>query len=301
MSFREEKYLSFKQSDVIPKLDYLEELPADEFHNLFLEVLYSGVHGFSFSMYEDGQKPDDLVTEEQISRRIDILNTYSGWVRSFATTHGHEMIPAIAKKKGMKTLVGAWLGEDHEENQKEIDNLVKLAKVGLVDVAAVGNEVLYREEMSEEKLISYINQVKEMLPNIPVGYVDAYYEFVLRPDLTEACDLVLCNCYPFWEGTSIEDSFQHLRQMYHDAKQAGNGKRVIITETGWPSKGETLGKAEPSKFNAMTYFINTFLWANDENIEVFYFSSFDESWKVSAEGEVGAYWGVWDKFERLKY
>lgn len=30
-------------------------------------------------------------------------------------------------------------------------------------------------------------------------------------------------------------------------------------------------------------------------------SSFDESWKVGAEGDVGAYWGLWDKDEKAKY
>ena len=33
------------------------------------------------------------------------------------------------------------------------------------------------------------------------------------------------------------------------------------------------------------------LLAEQENIEIFYFSSFDEAWKISDEGEVGAYWG----------
>jgi exo-beta-1,3-glucanase (GH17 family) len=28
---------------------------------------------------------------------------------------------------------------------------------------------------------------------------------------------------------------------------------------------------------------------------------FDESWKVGAEGDVGAYWGIWDKDENLKF
>ena len=39
----------------------------------------------------------------------------------------------------------------------------------------------------------------------------------------------------------------------------------------------------------------------EEGIEIFYFSSFDESWKVGAEGDVGAYWGIWDKEEKLKF
>jgi GPH family glycoside/pentoside/hexuronide:cation symporter len=57
--------------------------------------------------------------------------------------------------------------------------------------------------------------------------------------------------------------------------------------------------SEPSSSNAMKYFIQE--WAKNQNIEVFYFSSFDESWKVKQEGEVGAAWGIWDKNEKLKF
>jgi len=41
--------------------------------------------------------------------------------------------------------------------------------------------------------------------------------------------------------------------------------------------------------------------AQKENIDVFYFSSFDETWKIEKEGDVGAYWGLWDKDGNLKY
>ena len=78
-------------------------------------------------------------------------------------------------------------------------------------------------------------------------------------------------------------------------------KKVIITETGWPSFGEGLQGALPSDENAVKYFINSQVWSNDDDIEMFYFSSFDESWKVGSEGDVGAYWGLWDKNEQLKF
>ena len=113
--------------------------------------------------------------------------------------------------------------------------------------------------------------------------------------------MILCNCYPFWEGTHFNDSLQHMRQMYYSVKEVAGDKRVIISETGWPSEGESLGGAFPSKESAMKYFINTILWTHDQEIEVFYFSSFDESWKVQSEGTVGAYWGIWDSKEKLKY
>ena len=57
----------------------------------------------------------------------------------------------------------------------------------------------------------------------------------------------------------------------------------------------------PSFENAIKYFIDTCQWAEQEGIEVFYFSSFDESWKVGPEGDVGAYWGLWDEDGKLKY
>jgi len=125
------------------------------------------------SMYEDGQEPGDIITEKQVERRIKIIKPYTKWVRSFSCTEGNEHIPRIAHQNGLKTLVGAWLSDDLELNEKEIDGLISLAGEGYVDIAAVGNEVMYREELSEEQLLTYLNRVKEALPNIPVGYVDA--------------------------------------------------------------------------------------------------------------------------------
>jgi len=301
MSYRADRFLKFKESGLIPKESFFDDKSEGDIRDLFLEILYSGVHGFCFSLYEEGQKPGDIIPEAQIRRRMQILKPYTSWIRSFSCIEGNEQIPVIAKEMGLKTLVGAWLGKEADKNQQEIENLIKLAKGGFVDIAAVGNEVLYRKDLSEAELLNYIRRVKQEIPNIPVGYVDAYYEFTQRPAIADACDVILSNCYPFWEGTDLRYSLEHMRQMYHQAAIAGKGKKVIITETGWPSQGESLGNAVPSHFNAIKYFINTQLWAIDENIEVFYFSSFDESWKVGNEGTVGAYWGVWDNMGKLKY
>ena len=99
----------------------------------------------------------------------------------------------------------------------------------------------------------------------------------------------------------MEYSLLHMKQMFAQAFGAGNGKKVIITETGWPSQGGGLGSALASEENAMKYFINSQVWSAKDDIEIFYFSSFDESWKVGPEGDVGAYWGLWDKHENLKF
>jgi len=307
MSYREEHYFNPNHANHISEsgqqgVDFLN-YSSEDLVKLWRETLKKGMHGICFSMYEDGQKPGDTITEEQVERRIKILKHYAKWIRSFSCIEGNENIQRIAKKHGMKNLVGAWLGDDMEKNEQEIEGLIQLAKEGCVDIAAVGNEVLYRKDLTEQQLLDYILRVKEALRgmNIPVGYVDAYYEFSHRPAITEVCDVILSNCYPYWEGCSIDYSLAHMQQMFSIASHAGQGKKVIITETGWPSQGGSLGGAHSNAENAMKYFINAQAWSAKDNIEMFYFSSFDESWKVGAEGDVGAYWGLWDKNENLKF
>jgi exo-beta-1,3-glucanase (GH17 family) len=268
---------------------------------LFHEAMQLKMHGLCFSPYLEDQQPGMQISEEQIRRRIEIIKPHTKWIRSFSCTDGNELIPRIAKEHGLKTLVGAWLGTNDTINKKEVENLVHLAKDGFVDIAAVGNEVMYRGDLSEDELLNYLHQVKKELPDIPVGYVDAYYEFEGRPKITEACDVILANCYPFWEGCSIDYSLLYMKDMYRRALKAGQGKKVIITETGWPNIGSAFYGAQPSTKNALTYFLDAQKWSREDDIEIFYFSSFDEAWKVSSEGDVGAYWGLWDMQEKLKY
>ncbi|MDG1937325.1 MAG: glycosyl hydrolase family 17 protein [Pseudomonadales bacterium] len=294
MSKRDGKILSLSGMDV-------STANEGQLNDYFQANPEKGMHGIGFSAYEEGQKPGDELSLEQVQRRMTIIKPYVQWVRSFSCIQGNELIPMVARQQGLKTLVGAWLGDDLEKNDQELEALIKLAKDGYVDVAAVGNEVMYREDLTEEQLLDYIRRFKAAVPDVPVGYVDAYYEFEDRPAITELCDVILANCYPFWEGCSIEYSLLYMKDMYRRTEKVAAGKKVIITETGWPNKGQTFYGAVPSQENAIRYFLNTQHWAQTDEIDIFYFSSFDESWKVGAEGDVGAYWGLWDKDEKLKY
>lgn len=272
-----------------------------ELNSNFLKILNGGIHGLSFSVYLENQSPGSQIDVKQIEERMKVIKPYVKWVRSFSCIDGNELIPHIAHKYGIKTLVGAWLGKDKEKNEKEIQGVIKVAKDGDADMIAIGNEVLLRGDLSEDEIIDLIQRVKKEIPNIPIGYVDAYFKFELHQRITQVCDIILVNCYPFWEGYPIEHSLIYLKDMYQRALKAGKGKKVIIAETGWPNLGSPDREAIPSNENAIKYFINAYTWASEEKIDIFYFSSFDETWKVGAEGDVGAYWGLWDKDGNLKY
>jgi exo-beta-1,3-glucanase (GH17 family) len=226
---------------------------------------------------------------------------YVKWVRTFSCTEGNELIPKIAAEYGLKTLVGVWLEDDLENNEKELANAIKVAQAGHADLLAVGNEVLLREEMSQDQLIDYIHRAKQGAPGVPVGYVDAYFLFEDNQKVTDACDVIFANCYPFWEGYPAEHALVHMKDMYRRAQKVAPGKQVIISETGWPDQGSAERAAVPSYENAIRYFVDSYHWTQEEGIDLFYFSSFDEDWKVADEGDVGAYWGILDKDGNHKY
>ena len=295
MSYREDKLMSLAGADI-------NLLTESELKTYCKELLKNKIHGICFSVYDENQKPGDDISDEQILKKLEIIKPNVKWIRTFSCSDENMRIPILAKELGFKTLVGAWLGKDLDKNQIEIEKLIELCNDGYIDVAAVGNEVMYRKELSEEKLIEYIKYVKSKIKTeVPVGYVDAYYEFSSRPLITDTCDVILTNCYPYWEGCNIDYSLIYMKQMFYHARDVANGKRVIITETGWPSKGSSLRGANPSNKNFLKYFINAQKWSNEEDIEMFYFSSFDESWKINSEGDVGAFWGIWDNKKESKF
>ena len=280
----------------------VSRLSGKELRGQFGQRLESGMHGMCFSAYQEGQNPwGDTITEEQVRRRLEVVRPYTQWIRTFSCTNGHERIPEIAKEMGFKTMTGAWISNNKEQNELELASLIQLINKGVVDIASVGNEVLYRGELSEEAVCEYVRRVKQSSGNIPVTYVDAYYQFINRPRLVEACDVIPINCYPFWEGAGIETAGLYLQEMYRKTKEAAKGKPVIIAETGWPSKGAPVDDALPSEENYMRYFLDAQTWSEHQQVPCFHFSSFDESWKIHAEGWAGTSWGIWDVKERRKF
>ena len=57
-----------------------------------------------------------------------------------------------ARELGLKVILGAWLGVDEAMNERALTRAIELANANtdVVDVLMVGNEVLLRQEQSEE-------------------------------------------------------------------------------------------------------------------------------------------------------
>jgi exo-beta-1,3-glucanase (GH17 family)/WD40 repeat protein len=262
------------------------------------------------SSYNDGEDPDkggDQITDQELKARMEMIAPYTEWIRTFGCNNDLKEAGMFAHEMGLKAAVGAWLGREpiaEQENQNQINCLIEQAKAGHVDIAIVGSEVLYRGDLSEEKLIGYINQVKQAFQaeglDIPVTSADIHGVLLDHPNVISTTDLVLANYYPFWDGKPIEYAMAYVHRWHQQLKDAAGGKEVIVSETGWPSCGESKDEAVPSPENASSYFLKFVSWARANDVKYFYFETYDEKWKTKHEGLRGTCWGVWDKEGTMK-
>jgi exo-beta-1,3-glucanase (GH17 family) len=266
------------------------------------------LYGMCFSPYMDGQNPNwnSPVTEKQIQNRLTIITDHTQWIRTFGCDDNLKPTGRIAHTLGLKTAIGAWIGDDPIENEKQISNLITIAKAGDVDIAVVGNErILYYENKwstrpDETELISIIARVKQEIPSINVTTAEPWHIWQDHPNLINAVDVLFVNIYPFHENQPLGNAIQFTEEKYNLVHNLAGSKQVVISEMGWPSEGNSLGNSVPSMENAIYYFHNATEWAEYNNIPYFYFEAFDEQWKsldnkgnYHPEWAYQSHWGIW--------
>lgn len=282
-------------------LKYTELSPAER-KALLKKLVEDRIDAICFSAYTGTQNPHlrSTLSPEQVRERLEIITPYTRWIRTFSCTEGNEHAARIGHELGLRTLVGAWLGDELDRNEEELAAVIAVARAGHADRVAIGNEVLYRGDLSADQIIAYIERFRQAVPDVPVGYVDSYYLFPENPALVAACDFLPINCYPYWEKSPLERSPAYVGEMVRRVEAVAGGKPVLIAETGWPTAGPAEGDAVPSFNNMVLYALNLIPWAHEQGIPLFWFSAFDEAWKAGSEGDAGAFWGLWDADGRFK-
>jgi exo-beta-1,3-glucanase (GH17 family) len=264
------------------------------------------IYGLDFSPYtEEGQNQNYkyTVSEEQLRDRMETIAPYTHWIRTFGSLYGLEKAGLVAHELGLKAAIGCWLDPNSTaflENERQISSLINIAKKGQADLLIVGSETLQFNRLTEGELIGYINRVKQAVPGIPVGTADTYNELLAHQNVTDACDVIFPNYYPYWEGKNLTYAIHYIQLWHQQIVTAAKGKPVVISETGWPSEGNSTGDAAPSPENAAYFFLNFVSWARTNNISYFYFEAFDELWKGEGTVGVGPHWGLWFRNSTLK-
>ena len=249
------------------------------------------MHGMCFSPY----LTDWSVTTSELSGLLDKVKPYTEWIRTFGSEYEWDTMLTLARSKGLHVAAGADVWNDLTYNQGEVNALIAQVRAGEVEQAVVGDEVLENNVLTQDQMISYLRQVRAA--GAPVSTSETWFEWLQTPRVIAECDFLTVNIYPYWEQVSINQAMSDLDSLYRQVKAVAGGKKIII-ETGWPTAGQANGQAVPSSANAAKYLKDFMAWAKTNNVDYYYFESFDESWKD--EGGCGAHWGLWTTGATLK-
>src|SRR6516225_5145004 len=256
----------------------------------------------SYSPYTRSQHPDygDRPTEQQIRDDLKVLSPYTQAIRTYSTTGGGELVPAIAAELGLKVTLGIWIDKNEARNEREIQSAIALARrYRNVNAIVVGNETIYRAEKTIPELVELIQRVKRQT-QVPVTTGEIWSVWADHPELASAVDFIAAHILPYWEGFDASRAVDHTIEFYDRLRQMHPGKRIVIAEFGWPSAGYNFHNADPGRIAQGQVLRDFVTRAQAYGIDYNIVEAIDQPWKTM-EGGVGPYWGLFDASRQAKF
>jgi exo-beta-1,3-glucanase (GH17 family) len=252
----------------------------------------------------DPFKPGDCKTEQEIRDEWAQMTKY-GIVRIYGMGCG--IIPLavqLARQNNQKIFAGIWMSDDssNEPVQAVVDELTKAVKSSadgnwdIVQLVSVENERINDKKFTVSAVVDQINRARDALRlagyNGPVGAVETVPAMTDNPIICENSDIALVNVHAFFDvNTAAEDAGKFVKGQVAQVKDKCGGKRVVVTESGWPHQGDSHGAAVASRDNQKKA-IDSILAEFDHDL--FLFNAFDSMWKSDWAGSFNAerFWGI---------
>lgn len=253
----------------------------------------------SYTPFDKDQSPFDQpfrLRPARMDADLALLAERFQCIRTYSMT-GLEAIPALARKHGLKVMLGAWVNANPVDTDKEVDALIASANANpdVVTAVIVGNEALLRKEVTGERLAALIARVKSQV-KVPVTYADVWEFWLQHPQVAPAVDFLTIHLLPYWEDDprGIDDALAHVAQVRRVFGERFAPKDILIGETGWPSEGRQRETAVPSRANEARFIRGFVALAEANGWRYNLIEAFDQPWKRASEGAVGGYWGLYD-------
>ncbi|MGK9065125.1 glycosyltransferase [Stutzerimonas chloritidismutans] len=261
------------------------------------------IAGYSFSPFRLQQDPQDgtYPSEDEIRADLELLTSQTDNIRTYSVDDVLGEIPRLAQEAGLRVTLGIWLSNDLAANEAQIARGIEIAKrERSVIRVIVGNEALFREEVTVEQMIGYLDRVRSAL-KVPVTTAEQWHIWEKYPELAKHVDLVAAHVLPYWEFVPREDSVTFVLDRARELKKAFPKKPLLLAEVGWPSNGRTRGGAVADQAEQALYLRELVNALNANGYAYFVIEAFDQPWKAGEEGAVGAYWGVFNAERQPKF
>ncbi|KAG7191430.1 uncharacterized protein KQ657_003476 [Scheffersomyces spartinae] len=213
------------------------------------------------------------------------------------------VLPAAAKL-GITVDQGIWIDQGIDSGDSSVNALVSWGLENgwsVFNSITVGNEVINSGYATVPQLIAKIASVKAQLRaagyNGPVTTAEPPVSFQKYPSLcTESkIDFVSINAHPYFDGASTPPqagSFVMTEKAL--VEDVCGSKPVVITETGYPHKGDANGLQVPSKENQRIA-ISAIIEATKGDCTIL--TTYDDFWKNPGSYGIEQYFGAITLFQ----
>ena len=165
----------------------------------------SRVQGFAFSPYRGDQDPSrgDFPSVAQIDSDLALLEGKTHAVRSYSTAGTLAEIPALAAGRNINVALGAWINDNSDNNEAEIERVISLASSSRNVVRViVGNEAVLRGDTTIETLTTYLDRVRDSVGQ-PVSTAEPWHVWLHHPELAEHVDYLAVHAWTAFGFDSI--------------------------------------------------------------------------------------------------
>ncbi|KAI9098120.1 glycoside hydrolase superfamily [Phlyctochytrium arcticum] len=236
-------------------------------------------------------KPD-----AEIMSDIEKLKNY-GYIRIYNNDCDiiRKIYPGL-KAKGQRLYIGIYEPKNVDAGVKSVVGAIG-GDWSAVHTINVGNEHVADGKISPADLCKAVQQAKTQLSAAgykgPVTTVDVFNQFYSHPELCNCGDYVGANMHPFFDqNIEAARAGDFVKDQLNVLKQKCPGKKIVVTETGWPNAGGRLGKAVAGRQQHIDAMKSIMAVTKDQDVT--YFSGFDEKWKPDNEKTAGVekHWGM---------
>ncbi|MFM8767974.1 MAG: beta-(1-3)-glucosyl transferase, partial [Rubrivivax sp.] len=272
-------------------------LPAPDHAGPLAGLSYSGAGRWDSPLA--GERPD----RERIAQDLALMSRHTRRIRTYVAAD-HPELPALAREHGLEVLLGAYLSERLDDNQRELRAAIAQAQSNAnVRRVLVGNETQLTARLPPNRLIGYLDQARAALrgTGVQVSTAEPWHVWLARPQLALHVDFIAIHVLPYWEGEAVDTAVQTALAQIVRVRARFPGQEVLVAEIGWPGNGPPVDRARATPAN-QALFVRSFVHeATARGIDHVLIEAFDQPWKVAREGRAGAYWGLWDTWRRPKF
>lgn len=206
---------------------------------------------------------------------------------------------AAAMLLSQKLFLGVWGLDNVASDLASMAQQVQLGSRGwgAVHTVAIGNEVVNSGAGTASQVRSAVQTARLWFKSNAPGYsgyivaVDTLAAVMADSSMCDISDYLAVNCHPYFSGVEALTSGTWLKQQVAQLKShCGNGKSILVTESGWPSQGNTVGDAVPSQLNQAAAIENL---ASVMGSQVIMFTTYNDYWKDPGAYNVEQHWGIY--------